>query len=237
MTLHIVMDFETLSLKENATLLALGAVAIDAETGEIKSEFYSAIDPRQQPNRDIDPSTVLWWLGRDKAAQDKITDACAKADQIAELDESYSEGEITALYETAAHRIDHVAQAFVAWHGTLGTDKIACWSNGAVDHAWLNNMLAYSGLKNPVPYYLQRDYRTLKALFPAVKADDLEGFIAHHALWDAKYQAKHLVKLLQHARKLTDAEARAVASTTLDGEDADAFIAAQATLVDEVVHG
>lgn len=233
MTIAISIDFETLSLKENAVLLALGAVAVDTETGAIISEFYSAIDPRQQPNRDIDPSTVLWWLGQDKAAQDKITEACAKADQLAEIDDSYSDAEIDALYAEAAHRIDHVAQAFVAWHGTLGTDKIECWSNGAVDHAWLSNMLTYSGLKNPVPYYLQRDYRTLKALFPAVKADDLDGFIAHHALWDAKYQAAHLVKLLAVARPAsTD-----TGSTTLDSEDADAFITAQATLVDEVVHG
>lgn len=232
MTLHIMLDLETLSLKENAVLLALGAVAIDGHTGEIKSEFYAAIDPRQQPNRDIAAGTVLWWLGQDKAAQAKITEACAKADQLAEIDDSYSDAEIDALYAEAAHRIDHVAQAFVAWHGTLGTDQIECWSNGAVDHAWLSNMLTYSGLKNPVPYYLQRDYRTLKALFPAVKADDLEGFIAHHALWDAKYQAKHLVKLLAVARPTTVA-----GSTTLPAEDADAFIAAQATLVDEVVHG
>lgn len=232
MTPAIMLDFETLSLKDNATLLALGAVAVDTTTGAIVSEFYSAIDPRQQPNRDIDPSTVLWWLGQDKAAQDKITEACAKADQIAELDDSYSEDEITALYETAAHRIDHVAQAFVAWHGTLGTDPIECWSNGAVDHAWLNNMLTYSGLKNPVPYYLQRDYRTLKALFPAVKANDLDGFIAHHALWDAKWQAAHLVKLLKQIPADTS-----TGSTQLPAEDADAFIAAQATLVDEVVHG
>lgn len=236
MTLHIMLDFETLSLKENAVLLALGAVAVDAQTGAVHSEFYSAIDPRQQPNRHIDPTTVLWWLKQEKAAQSKLTEATGKADQLAEIDDSYSDEEVDALYTSAAHRIDHVAQAFVAWVNHL-PEFDGCWSNGAVDHGWLSSLMEYSGLKNPVPYWKQRDYRTLKALFPAVKADDLEGFIAHHALWDAKYQAAHLVKLLQHASKPTDAEAHAVASTTLDGEDAAAFIAAQATPVDEVVHG
>lgn len=231
MTLHIMLDFETLSLKTNAVLLALGAVAVDVESGEIQSEFYAAIDPRLQHGRDLSASTVIWWLKQAKTAQDKLTEAVDKADELARIDESYSEEAIADLYANAAHKIDHVAQAFVAWVDTLGTD-IVCWSNGAVDHAWLDDMLTYSGLKNPIPYWAQRDYRTLKALFPAVKADELDGFVAHHALWDAKYQAKHMVKLLQHI-----APAKAVGSTALTGEDADAFVAAQATLVDEVVHG
>lgn len=207
MNLAISLDFETLSLKENATLLALGAVAIDTATGDIASEFYAAIDPRQQPGRDIDPSTVLWWLTQDKAAQNKLTEACADADTLAKADESVTDEQMTELYASAAHRIDHVAQAFVAWHAAVAKladttpDKLEVWSNGAVDHGWLDNMMAYSGLKNPVPYYRQRDYRTIKALFPAVEADELDGFIAHHALWDAKKQAKHLVKLLEHARR------------------------------------
>ncbi|MNQ85404.1 hypothetical protein D3C85_1005660 [compost metagenome] len=70
------------------------------------------------------------------------------------------------------------------------------WTNGAVDHAWLDSMFADAGLKNPVPYWKQRDYRTLKALLPHVKADELDGFVAHDALWDAKWQAAHAVKLL-----------------------------------------
>ncbi|MNE64653.1 hypothetical protein D3C80_1600750 [compost metagenome] len=46
-----------------------------------------------------------------------------------------------------------------------------------------------------MPYWRQRDYRTLKALLPHVKADELEGFVPHDALWDAKWQAAHAVKL------------------------------------------
>lgn len=227
MTIQIVMDFETLSLKDNAVLLALGAVAVDTQTGAIHSEFYSAIDPRQQPNRHLDAGTVLWWLKQDKAAQAKLTEAADKADQLAEIDDSYSDEEVDALYTSAAHRIDHVAQAFVAWVNHL-PEFDGCWSNGAVDHGWLSSLMEYSGLKNPVPYWKQRDYRTLKALFPAVKADDLEGFIAHHALWDAKYQAAHLVELLRYAHYLAAVE-RAVpppgGSTILSDEDADTLAA------------
>lgn len=232
----IVLDFETLSLKENAVLLALGAVAVNTATGETISEFYAAIDPRQQPTRDIDAGTVLWWLGQDKAAQAKITEAVSKADQLAEIDDSYSEDKINVLYAEAAHRIDHVAQAFVAWVNHLPAFD-GCWSNGAVDHGWLASMMEYSGLKNPIPYWKQRDYRTLKALFPAIKAAELDGAVNHHALWDAKYQAAHLVKLLQHANPVNaigpDYEdgpefagwEHRSGGSTLDTEDADALAA------------
>lgn len=220
MTLTISIDFETLSLKENATLLALGAVAIDPANGTIASEFYAAIDPRQQPGRDIDPGTVLWWLGQDKAAQTKLTDAVTAADTLAQADESVSDEQMTELYASAAHRIDHVAGGFIGWFEAVAKlagvepSKLEVWSNGAVDHGWLDSMLTYSGLKNPVPYYRQRDYRTLKALFPAVTADELDGFIAHHALWDAKYQAKHLVKLLQRVDATSATDALLLASLT-----------------------
>ena len=225
MNLAVSLDFETLSLKDNANLLALGAVAIDTATGTITSEFYAAIDPRQQPGRDIDPSTVLWWLRQDKAAQNKLTEACADADTLAKADESTTDEQMDELYAKAAHRIDHVAGAFTAWFEAVARiaavepSKLDVWTNGAVDHAWLESMMAYSGLKNPVPYWKQRDYRTLRALFPPVTADELDGFVAHHALWDAKKQAKHLVKLLQRANRET------LTSTTLSSEDADALAA------------
>ena len=204
MTPIVTIDFEALSLRENATLLALGAVAIDPATGTISSEFYAAIDPRQQPGRDIDPGTVLWWLAQDKAAQTKIPDAIAAADQLAKADESVTDEQMTALYASAAHRIDHVAQAFVAWHEAVAKlagvepSKLEVWSNGAVDHGWLDNMMAYSGLKNPVPYYRQRDYRTLKGLFPGITAE-FSG-VKHDALDDAIHQAKHACLLLEKSQ-------------------------------------
>ena len=60
--MHLMLDFETLSLKDNAVLLALGACTFDPVTGDIKDTFYAPIDPRTQPGRDISASTVLWWL-------------------------------------------------------------------------------------------------------------------------------------------------------------------------------
>jgi exodeoxyribonuclease VIII len=190
MTTRLMVDFETLSLKENAVLLSLGACVFDPATGEIGQTFYSAIDPRTQPGRDISASTVIWWLGQEQAARDKILDAVNAADVLADG------GEDEALYETAALPINHVAMAFNGWIESLG-GEVECWSNGAVDHAWLNSMFEYSGFKNPIQFWHQRDYRTLKGLYPEVECVALGQM--HNALDDALRQAHHLCKIIQHA--------------------------------------
>lgn len=99
-----------------------------------------------------------------------------------------------------AFSIQNVARGLLVWIGTLG-DGIEVWSNGAVDHAWFNSMFEYSGYKNPIPFWKQRDYRTLKALFPEIKRE--EYGVAHNALDDAIGQAKHACALLAHRDELT----------------------------------
>lgn len=194
MTLEIMLDFETLSLKENAVLLALGACAFDPATGEIVSEFYAAIDPRTQHHRDISASTVLWWMEQDDAARNKITQAVKDADRLADLELG------TPEYDEAANNavlpINHVAMAFNAWVESLGQDNLKCWSNGAVDHAWLQSMFDYSGLQNPIKFWNQRDYRTLKGLYPEVEF--VREGVAHDALADARDQTNHLCATLKH---------------------------------------
>jgi exodeoxyribonuclease VIII len=187
MKTQVMIDFETLSLKENAVLLSLGACAFDPATNTLGETFYVAIDPRLQPGRDISASTVIWWLGQSDDARAKLTSATAAADAIEEGSDDES------LYDNASMAISHAAMAFNAWIESLGGD-VECWSNGAVDHAWLNSMFEYTGFKNPIKFWSQRDYRTLKAMYPQVKMDATGT--AHDALDDAMNQAKHLCAIM-----------------------------------------
>ena len=195
MTISVMLDFETLGLGENAVLLSLGAVVFDPKTNKLGGQFYGNIDPRLQQGRDIDPSTVLWWLKQDDAARAKLTDAIKYADQIesGEVDAMEPE-QVEAVFENAAHPIHHVARAFVNWIESIN-DEVEVWTNGAVDHAWLESMMKYSGLKNPIKFWNQRDYRTLKALYPDVTAE-FTG-TKHNALDDAIHQAKHAMAILR----------------------------------------
>lgn len=202
MTTRIMLDFETLSLKENAVLLAIGACTFDPATGDIGAEFYAAIDPRTQFGRDISASTVLWWMEQGDAARGKITDAIKAADWVESgLPDDMDELTQAETEANAAFSLQNVARGLMVWIGTLG-DDIEVWSNGAVDHAWFNSMFEYSGYKNPIPFWKQRDYRTLKALFPEIKRE--EYGVAHNALDDAIGQAKHACVLLQHVTRAVD---------------------------------
>lgn len=195
MTIALSIDFETLSLETNAVLLALGAVAVDTATGESVADFYAAIDPATQPGRHISASTVYWWLAQNDAARTKLTAAKPLEVLLDAAGPDATDEQLGEVYATAAHPLAHVAQAFMAFYNSL-PDQPEVWSNGAVDHAWLQSMFDHAGLKNPVPYFKQRDYRTLKALLPHVVAVKRADFVAHDALHDARYQAEHLVKLL-----------------------------------------
>jgi exodeoxyribonuclease VIII len=190
----LMIDFETLSLKENAVLLSIGACMFDPATGEIGETFYAAMDPRTQHHREIDASTVLWWLDQDDAARRKLTDAVKNVDLLEAGAIDPDSPEYEAASDNAALPINHVAMAFIAYVEQFG-DDVRCWSNGAVDHAWLNSIMTYCGLKNPIKFWNQRDYRTIKGMYPDIKMESYG--VAHNALDDAIKQTKHLCAILQ----------------------------------------
>lgn len=54
--MQVVIDIETLSLKPNAVILSIGAIAESGET------FYTELDWRHQKyHRHVDPETCMWW--------------------------------------------------------------------------------------------------------------------------------------------------------------------------------
>lgn len=204
--MHIQIDFETFSLKPNAVLLQLAAVAFDANTREVISTLHVHIDPRVQPGRDISADTVIWWMGQGEAARASLTNATRMADRIeSDTFENLSEVEQDHVYEQAGMLIPNAAQAFIAWFNGVTDPEVqsrhgeleGVWSLGGIDHVWLDSLMEYTGLKNPVHYALQRDFRTLRALFPEVQAPEFKG-TPHNALDDALYQTEHMLNILQH---------------------------------------
>lgn len=207
--MHIMIDFETLSLKPNAVLLQLAAVAFDANTREVVSTLHVHIDPRVQPGRDISADTVIWWMGQGEAARASLTNATHMADIIeSDTFENLSEEEQDRLYAQAGMLITNAAQAFVAWfNGVTDPEVVAkhgqlegVWSLGGVDHVWLDSLMEYTGLKNPVHYSLQRDLRTLRYVFPEATYPEFEG-VKHNALDDALHQTSYLLNILHHTNE------------------------------------
>ena len=67
---HVMLDLETMGNGPRAAIVSIGAVFFDPLTGELGAEFEAAIDLRSSAKSgEIDPDTVLWWLGQGEEAR------------------------------------------------------------------------------------------------------------------------------------------------------------------------
>ena len=63
------LDLETMGKGPSAAIVTIGAVFFDPMTGELGAEFEAHIDLRDSARfGEIDPDTVLWWLGQSDEA-------------------------------------------------------------------------------------------------------------------------------------------------------------------------
>lgn len=168
----LMIDLETMGLSDNAAIVSIGAVVFNDDI--VTNTFYQAID--LQSNEDIglsiDASTVCFWLSQPKEAQLELL--------------------------SGTEHITKALQAFQSWYELIEEfDEV--WTNGNKDFIWLKN--AYSKALNrdvPFPYYIERDFRTARALLPIVAIPD--EAIAHHAMYDARWQANYLIKALKPSK-------------------------------------
>lgn len=212
---HIVIDLETMGKGPNAPIAAIGAVVVrDAQPLD---EFYRRIDLESAMiphwKREADASTIQWWLQQSAEAR-------------AEIDGSQPSSNIIPALEELA-----------GWMAIYATARDAIvWGNGSsFDNVILRS--AYSELSHPTPwqFWNDRDLRTILALYPEAKSVGAFEGTKHHALHDARHEAKQLCKALRlHAGQ---AESRIVlndllrqAASLLDAPEA--FAAARARLAD-----
>ena len=160
------LDLETFGLKPGAMIRAIGAVKF--QNGEILDTFYMRIDPKscEDVGLRLDVSTMMWWMKQSDAARKEMTDP--------------------------GEPLTFVLARFREW---LSPGPRQVWGNGAdFDNALLEAAYAATGCPAPWSYRDNRCYRTIWNLFPALPYE--KPTISHHALEDAKAQAKHLIKIL-----------------------------------------
>ena len=166
---HVMQDFETMSLADNAAIVAIGATAFDYKG--LTDSFYRTIrlDTCQSLGMNIDPSTVLWWLEQSRSAQAEITSARTDIK--------------SALHD------------YVQW---LTRHKpVGLWANGSMaDNVWLRSALRSADLALPweKAYRVYRCYKTIRDSFPIISPPEFVG-TQHNALADAEHQARHLLAI------------------------------------------
>ncbi|MED0435761.1 3'-5' exoribonuclease, partial [Escherichia coli] len=176
---HLMIDLETMGKKSNAPIVVIGAVFFDPQTGEIGPTFYivislvDAMDTGAVP----DGSTIEWWLAQSSEARSAIL-----VDQVKLVD---------ALIQFREFINEYSNEKFVQ-----------VWGNGATfDNTILRT--SYERLNIPCPwrYYNDRDVRTIVELGKTIDFDartviPFEG-VRHHALDDARHQAKYVSAIWQ----------------------------------------
>jgi len=173
----VMVDLETLGTVPGCVVLSIGAVAFNAQTGELGPEFYIVVntDDCISQGLHINEDTMDWWEKQSEEARQVLIEAGDK-DKSIPLARSLNEFN------------DYLYQ--------VGLKQVKIWGNGAdFDNAIL--ACCYNALGRKVPWspWNGRCYRTLKNLIegPSLKR---EGTY-HNALDDAKSQALHAMQLLK----------------------------------------
>lgn len=170
---HIMLDIETLGTRTGSLITSIGAVRFN--NAVIIAQFYERIDPRSGLDLGLtmDVDTVMWWMQQGEEARMELT---KPGQPITEVLARFSEW----------------AQA----GSPNGAQDVRMWGNGAsFDNAQLSAAYALAGQEQPWKFWNDRCYRTVKAMYPIVKVD--RDGTHHHALDDAKSQARHLMKIAE----------------------------------------
>lgn len=175
---RLMVDIETLSVRPNAVVVSIGAVAFNSE-GNLLGENYSILDLSQYDKMDnfaFDTGTISWWMQQTEEAR-KIFGPTVPKVHI-----GYALALLGSLYEQ--FKCEEV------------------WANGTdFDLPILKNLADRFNQRLPWSYSKARDYRTLRQLYPEIKPS-IPNPVAHNALADARFQAFHLIEILKHMGKL-----------------------------------
>lgn len=170
----LMIDIETMGNTPGAAILSIGAVFI--KDGKLAEEFYEHIDLESclENGLKMDAGTVQWWMKQSDEARAAI--CVEKGSNI-----------ITVLCQ------------FHNWvQECTGEASVQVWGNASTfDVVLMEEAFRKIGCEIPWKFYSHRCYRTLKNLFPGVTKPENTG-IHHHALHDAKWQALHLIAILEH---------------------------------------
>jgi hypothetical protein len=170
---HIMMDFETLGVIADAVILSIGAVKFDLDTGQIEDGgFYASIsvDSNLAVGRRIQESTLVWWMGQDKAAQ--------------------------GVFSEPKMPLSAALEEFHAWFDPSMHSKYNVWSNGAsFDIPMICHAFETHSMERPWQFWNERCYREFKRQPAAALAEKITNPGKHNALIDAHTQALQAIAI------------------------------------------
>ncbi|MEX0388866.1 exonuclease [Citrobacter portucalensis] len=179
---HLMVDMETMGNSPDAPIVSIGAVFFDPSTGNTGAEFYQVVSLESSMSFGMKPdaSTIQWWLKQSSEARSAIL-----------VDEAMG------LLETLELLAD-----FIAENAANGNHTVQLWGNGcSFDNVILRRAYALTGTPFAVPFWNDRDVRTMVELGKSVGINPrydipFEGDM-HNALSDARHQVKYVSAIWQ----------------------------------------
>ena len=165
------LDIETLSTDSNGVIVSISVVQFDMETGEIGEIFEVGVGLKQQiaSGAIMDPDTIIWWLEQSKEAQ-------------------------TQLLALPRRKVVDVLNAFNDWinFNFEEVKDVNIWGNGATfDNVMVRNLYRRHGIRFVLPYWCDKDVRTLTYLNGIDTRDFKFVGTKHNGIADCLHQIKY----------------------------------------------
>lgn len=172
---HLMLDIETLDTKPTAIVLSIGAIIFDPNSSELSDRMYAVLNQHDQrmKNRTESLETLAWWRGQSDEAKAVLS------------------GSRDPTYDTLLLLADWIKAHEIT----------AVWGNGVgFDNVIVRDLFNCFEIKSPWPFYLDRCYRTIKAIGKANNIAEVP-FVGtkHNALDDAINQAVNLQRFIAYA--------------------------------------
>jgi len=171
MSLHCMLDLETLSTVPDAAVVAVGAVIFESapELPADAKRFYSLVrlESAMRTGGIVDAATIAWWMNKSDEARKEVFFNQEKEQTMRK-----------ALYDFSEWYLRHTRR---------NTAAIPLWGNGAdFDNVVLRRAYARQEIPAPWEHKSNRCFRTVKNLF-SVPEPERTG-VHHNALDDAMHQ-------------------------------------------------
>lgn len=180
MTIYVMVDLETLGVRKNAVISAIGACSYDSVSKKSGNSFYEVINVQSAVDNGLqmDASTVIWWMNQSEEA---------KVIYRKEVQDN-------------AKCLEYTLDNLSIYIDSLGGSRrdIVLLGNGATfDNVILRNAYEACGLEYPLSFRNDLCYRTLNHFFKDKVPWEGRKGVYHNALNDAETQMEHFIKILE----------------------------------------
>jgi hypothetical protein len=159
---HLMLDLETMGSESFSSIISIGALEFDIETGKTGKEFYVNVDLQSCMDLGliVNGSTIMWWMQQNEQARKDLVDEKALP----------------------------LLKALLEFSNFCNKDY-EIWGNSArFDCGILQNAYNKAGLLIPWDLRKERCVRTLVSFNSEIKKNFLSVGTAHNAISDCYFQ-------------------------------------------------